>query len=262
MNYITKPERFLLKEEIKIIEDIAYFHNQYANFSNSVKNTFVMSDIHGMKNEFLKLLQYITKNKKSEEFQYPNRFVFLGDYVDRGPDSAGVIAIVRLLEELMPGGFVIPLRGNHEEMSIQELVEYGDLSGPTGRSFKSKGIMKFPNDVTDWLNNLPYYYEDEMHIYVHAGLQPGVPLNKQTNETMIWIREKFLLYNYDFGKHVFHGHTPNFGFERTPTRTNVDTGACFGGVMTACEVKQDQLYPTRAYYVDKNTSRFFELKDR
>jgi serine/threonine protein phosphatase 1 len=92
-----------------------------------------------------------------------------------------------------------------------------------------------PKDVLGWLAGLPTLWEDERRYYVHAGLVPGRAVAMQTDHDKLWIREPFLSTDYDFGKHVVHGHTPVM-FDRPDVRshrTNLDTGAVFGGPLTA-----------------------------
>ena len=91
-----------------------------------------------------------------------------------------------------------------------------------------------PADVLAWMDGLPTHFEDGQRIFVHAGLYPGLALAEHTDEIKLWIRGEFLQSGFDFGKHVVHGHTPNrSGPELMTNRTNLDTGAVFGGPLTA-----------------------------
>ena len=87
----------------------------------------------------------------------------------------------------------------------------------------------------DWIASLPTIHEDERRIYVHAGLRPGAPAYDSDEQTRLWVREPFLSADYDFGKHVVHGHTPlrTARPDERRHRTNLDTGAVFGGPLTA-----------------------------
>jgi serine/threonine protein phosphatase 1 len=83
--------------------------------------------------------------------------------------------------------------------------------------------------------DLPTSFEDERRYYVHARLAPGQPISRQTDHDKLWIREPFLNSRFNFGKHVVHGHTPVDGGKPDVqrNRTNIDTGAVFGGALTA-----------------------------
>jgi serine/threonine protein phosphatase 1 len=91
---------------------------------------------------------------------------------------------------------------------------------------------------------LPTWREDEARLFVHAGLRPGVPYDRQSDDDRLWIREGFLDVDYDFGKHVIHGHTPRLdGPDRRRFRTNIDTGAVYGGALTAAMFDEESLAP-------------------
>ena len=257
--FLTKPERFLDAETIKRVERIALVHGA----ENAVKaRTYAIGDIHGMKDYLLNLLEFITETQKTN-ILYPSRFVFMGDYVDRGPEVSEVIAVIRLLQELMPEGDVVALMGNHEAMFIEELEVNGCVrySKNTRDSFAKYGFRyKVPDDVVDWLKNLSYYYEDDKHYYVHAGFQPGVPIEKQDKETMIWIREQFLYSKFNFGKRVIHGHTPRLNnIEQTEYRTNLDCGGCFGGSLMAAEIRSDRDYPVGFFLYKEGEKSYFKI---
>ncbi|MFC4172052.1 metallophosphoesterase family protein [Microvirga sp. GCM10011540] len=199
--------------------------------------TYAIGDIHGRHDLLQRLLGKIREHAEGR----PHRLVFLGDYIDRGPDSAAVIATVRALQGGSPDR-VICLMGNHEDMLLKAI---GD---PTGTfwwvrnggdaalaSFGVRSPAAIPGDLLEWIGSLPTSFEDEKHYYVHAGLRPGRPFERQSDEDRLWIREPFLEVNYDFGKHVVHGHTP-LVTDRPDIRryrTNLDTGAVFRGVLTA-----------------------------
>lgn len=249
-NYITKPERFLDKETIQKVQLCGFLHSDCGSGEEPI--TYVIGDIHGMNEYLIKLLDYLTSVG-----HFPAKFVFTGDYVDRGPDSLAVIAIVRLLEEIMGDKMVIALKGNHEAMLLSELKRKGRIyQDPKSYGYtRTPGIIDRPDDdIVIWLKNLRYMYEDDLHYYVHAGFEPNIPINMQTSDTMLWIRDGFIKSDINFGKHVFHGHTPNFNFEQTKYRTNVDTGAVFGGAMIAAEVHKDKKLPLAIHYVLDNIS--------
>jgi serine/threonine protein phosphatase 1 len=206
--------------------------------------TYAIGDIHGCNNLLLALLEGIEDHAGGR----PYRLVFLGDYIDRGPDSAGVIQTVRQLQQQSPET-VICLRGNHEQLLVEAaddpnsvlpwLSNGGDM---TLRSFRAQGMDSPPAEVIEWAEQLPTFYEDERHYYVHAGLDPSRPLNDQTDHDRIWIRSPFVDADHDFGKYVVHGHTPLGGGlpDERPYRTNLDTAAVYGGALTAGLFTADQ----------------------
>jgi serine/threonine protein phosphatase 1 len=111
----------------------------------------------------------------------------------------------------------------------------GNGGDTTLASFGVSHPGDLPADVLSWIAGLPTLYEDEHRYFVHAGLHPDLSLSEQDDQTKLWIRDEFLLVDYDFGKHVVHGHTPSeTGYpEVRPYRTNLDTGAVFSGPLTA-----------------------------
>src|SRR3954470_12809768 len=107
---------------------------------------------------------------------------------------------------------------------------------PTARSVQQT--------LLQWAEGLPTVYEDAHRFYVHAGFRPGVPGPDPSEHVRLWIREPFLSRDYDFGKHVVHGHTPlrMAQPDQRPFRTNLDTGAVLGGALTAGVFTKDQAH--------------------
>lgn len=207
-----------------------------------MKKTFVIGDIHGCYQSLLSLLAKIDANPDQD------RLIFLGDYLDRGPDSKKVITKILDLKKKFP--YLITLSGNHEQMFLDFLhdrnpqyLKFGGQEtlvsyGLTSRF--SDGIEKLlPADHHSFLNNLLSYWEDENFIYVHAGLEPGIHLSRQSTQWLFWARENFLSSDYDFGKQVIFGHTQR----KTPllekNKIGIDTGAVYGGRLT-CLVLPDK----------------------
>jgi serine/threonine protein phosphatase 1 len=206
--------------------------------------TYAIGDIHGRHDLLQDLLGQIEEHAGGQ----PHKLVFLGDYIDRGPDSAAVVEAVRSLQD-RSGSEVVCLLGNHEAMLLAVLdrpdLAYwwiGNGGDATLQSYGAPSPREIPADVAAWLSGLPILHEDEQRYFVHAGLRPGRPIQDQTDEDRIWIREPFLDTDWDFGKHVVHGHTP-VRFPRPDVRafrTNLDTGAVFGGALTAGIFTSDQ----------------------
>jgi len=154
--------------------------------------TIVIGDIHGMAAKLENLLGQIdmwcAANAKAELRQ----LIFLGDYIDRGPDSRRVLQIVQRLQ----AEGAICLRGNHEELMLQATESERDLANflanggdATITSLRTPAAFQ---RAQEWVRALPTSHEDELRYYVHAGIRPGVPLDQQTAETKIWIRDAFV----------------------------------------------------------------------
>ncbi|MGU3538665.1 metallophosphoesterase family protein [Methylobacterium sp. A54F] len=199
--------------------------------------TYAIGDIHGC----CELLEALLERIQAHAGDRPHRLVFLGDYIDRGPDSAGVIRIVRRLHWSDPDR-VTCLMGNHESMLLASLQQPGAAThwlqnggAETLASFGLDAIEDFPGDVLDWIEELPTVHADARRWYVHAGFRPGAAVPDPDIHNRLWIRDPFLSGDHDFGRHVVHGHTPQSGGrpELRRYRTNLDTGAVYGGALTA-----------------------------
>jgi Calcineurin-like phosphoesterase len=212
--------------------------------------TAAIGDIHGMRDHLARLLSEIAAYAESQNWSGHPRLVFLGDYVDRGPASREV---VRLLRHLQDQGAVC-LRGNHEEM----MARCRSGAWPMSQFLANGGVAtlasyaEHPDDFDAdrrWMAALPTSYEDDLRIFVHAGLDPRRPLEAQDDETKLWIRDKFLRYGGAFPKYVVHGHTPvqYQGLEPAPeiktNRCDLDTGACYGGTLSAAFFDERQAAP-------------------
>lgn len=192
--------------------------------------TFAVGDIHGCAVQMNELIEAI-------EFAQPEgTIVFVGDYIDRGPDSRGVI------ERLMagprrPGWRWIMLKGNHEEMMVSACRVVGNptmwLVNGGEETLLSFGD-RVPDDVLDWANALPLYHQDEHRIYVHAGVDDTVPLAQHSEQILLWRRPAPGETGRYWGKHLVHGHTPSDENPHTDgNRTNIDSACVFGGTLTA-----------------------------
>jgi serine/threonine protein phosphatase 1 len=213
--------------------------------SSAAQRTYAIGDLHGR----LDLLQSAAKAIANHAGDTRFRVVFLGDYVDRGPDSRGVVNFLMGLQKLWP---VVCLKGNHEELMIQAVNDPG--SGALARWLANGGdatlrsydvdpeadlAEQLPRAHLRWLLSLPRTTGDQHRIYVHAGLLPGTPVHRQSERTCLWIRERFLQAGPgDFEAHIVHGHTPIWEGKPDPAepellehRTNLDTGAFATGVL-------------------------------
>lgn len=199
--------------------------------------TYAIGDVHGCLSQLQDLVQQCERDAGAER----SRFIFLGDYIDRGPDSGGVVEQLITLQQARPDQ-IICLMGNHEDMLLAALdhPDWADrwlLNGGI-RTLKSYGVTDpshLPKGHIDWLRRLPKSFDDGLRYFVHAGLHPERPLNEQHDFDLLWIRQPFLSGTRDFGKLIVHGHTPTAS--RSPelyfNRLNLDTGAVSGGPLTA-----------------------------
>ena len=169
----------------------------------------------------------------------PLRFVFLGDYVDRGPDSAGVVR--RLMERTSEGD--IALKGNHEDMLIAALSDKNedvrfwiDNGGyPTLVSYGIDPIdaRLIPKDHLDWMRRLPLCWDDGLRFYCHAGVDPTLPLSEQREKDLLWRRE-LVSPHVDLPRLIVHGHTSIDRYPVIwPNSVNLDTGCGMGGLLSA-----------------------------
>jgi serine/threonine protein phosphatase 1 len=193
-----------------------------------VSRYYAIGDVHGRFDLLSRALDEIGDLEAQDA-----RLVMLGDYVDRGPESREVV------DELMrrsSDARVVCLRGNHEDMMLSGLEDPGAavqwlLNGGEA-TLASYGGQAPPEEHLAWLSALPVAYETEHQFFVHAGVRPGVSLDAQKPEEMLWIRRPFLDSDADFGKHVVHGHTPAGEPELRANRSNLDTGAFHTGTLT------------------------------
>ncbi|MBM7559735.1 metallophosphoesterase family protein [Marinitoga litoralis] len=213
---------------------------------------WVISDIHGMYDRLLNLIQKIPENDK---------IIFLGDYIDRGPDSKLVLDLLFQLKDR-----AIFLKGNHEDMMIDYLENNGKyLEGIWFRNGGLHTLKSFNNNVEDkyidFLKSLKLYHIEEIegvkYLFVHAGVRYGITLEDQSERDLLWIRSEFYMQNYKYDDYiVIHGHTPTsyisgeynvyFHMMNNIYNTNnikdeldnlisidIDTGCVYGGKLTA-----------------------------
>jgi serine/threonine protein phosphatase 1 len=214
------------------------------------RRIYAIGDIHGCDARMAMLHERIAEDLARRPVPAP-LLLHIGDYVDRGPDSAGVVA--RLLRgspiDHVP---VLNLMGNHEQTMLDALA--GDRAAGTdwlyqgGRSaLESYGADPdaprehwadaVPAAHLDFLRRLAMRHQEGGYLFVHAGIRPGIPLHTQATEDLLRIRQPFLYTDQSFGVVVVHGHTPVFSPVVCANRIGIDTGAVFGGPLT-CAVLQ------------------------
>jgi serine/threonine protein phosphatase 1 len=219
---------------------------------------FAIGDIHGCLSPLRLLVERLPAGEP---------LVFLGDYIDRGPHSAGVIRYLRRLAKDRPCRF---LKGNHEDLMQTAIAEPDAigawLANGGGATLKSYGLdsrewasapdrAAFLGQDRAFFDALELYVEDERSIFVHAGVDPHEPdLTKQKPRVLLWIREPFFrnaaLWK---GKQVFFGHTPTRSMGLPPGEIfqarrlyGIDTGCVYGGVLTAIDTRTHELFQERS----------------
>ncbi len=217
-------------------------------------SVIAIGDIHGR----LDLLEPLLQRIERRAALLPGArhiVVSLGDLIDRGPDSAGVIE--RLMEGVK-GSELVVLKGNHEDALLGFLDDkpigdawrsffgadaflqsYGIASRQNFRVEKEAGklredlIAAMPQAHIDFLRDLKTSYTIGDYFFVHAGVRPGVRLEEQEERDLVWIRDEFLHSKQRFEKKIVHGHTPVRQPDFNRNRINLDTKAYASGRLTA-----------------------------
>ncbi|PLY02925.1 MAG: serine/threonine protein phosphatase [Desulfuromonas sp.] len=204
-----------------------------------------IGDIHGCFDLLQKLLTDVAPGPEDQ-------LVFLGDYIDRGPASRQVIECLLDLQRQFPE--TVFLRGNHEQMLLDFLA--GDdhlmflLNGgnATLESYQSTDNSKpvIPPDHLSFFNNLKNSYIHGDYIFVHAGLRPGVPISNQDEYDMLWIRGEFINSDYDWGKTVVFGHSPQPEVLLRDNMVGLDTGAVYNNRLSCCDLLTRNIWQASA----------------
>lgn len=209
---------------------------------------FAIGDIHG---EFYKLREIIKKLPLSKT----SLLVFLGDYTDRGEHSFEVINYLITLGKQYNCIF---LKGNHEGMfmdfmcGINEIFFVTNGGSDTIQSYKDNGYdihyntcyteRHMPKDHIKFYQNLKNYYQTKDYIFIHAGLLDNVPLEKQPEDILLWTRYEFIRSDFDWGKKVIFGHTPNKEILKMHNKICIDTGAYFEDGKLTCVILPEERF--------------------
>ena len=221
---------------------------------------YAVGDIHGHLDALRPLIGELRDDlARSRPAERP-LLVFVGDYVDRGPDSRGVIDAILALEA-RGDCEVVALKGNHEDALLRFLSDSGfgpnwlrNWGETTLRSYgvtppapgheaaetarvQGELLAAIPAAHRAFLARLAMSVSVGDYLFVHAGVRPGVALAAQDEQDLMWIRYEFLESDADFGKVVVHGHTPTDRPELKPNRIGIDTGVYFSGVLTAVRLE-------------------------
>lgn len=217
------------------------------------RRVYAIGDIHGRNDLLRQLLDKIIKDD-AERGAVQSEIIFLGDLVDRGPDSAGVIDTA--MQAKADLGNVRFLMGNHEEVYLsatkgdEKAVRFFNRIGGRETILSYAITMKeyIELDMTQLAQRIPELFpqihidfiagfEDQIIIgdyaFVHAGIRPGVPLSEQRQKDLRWIREEFLSAKEAHEKIIVYGHTINDEVIETGTRIGIDTGAYYSEKLTA-----------------------------
>ncbi len=217
---------------------------------------YAIGDVHGCLDRLVSLHWAITADLAARPIA-ESVLVHLGDYVDRGPDSAGVIW-------LLTGAVAPPvtrrveLMGNHETMMIEALSgdnpraaeAWLDNGGATtlesyhvpATASPAEWTQKVPLAHRQWLKTRAMLHVEDGYLFVHAGIRPGRPLARQRPEDMLWIRDTFLNSRERHPLIVVHGHTPSQGPDIQANRIGIDTGAVMGGSLTCLVLERDRMH--------------------
>jgi serine/threonine protein phosphatase 1 len=212
---------------------------------------YAVGDVHGRLDLFEVLIDAIERDDL-EASDLEATVVLLGDLVDRGPDSAGVVDRARAWQAERR---VHLLAGNHEEMFLHSLEDVGVLrhflrhggrqtalsygiprdeyDRATMEDVQAMLLAAVPNEHRRFLNKARNYHVAGDYLFVHAGIAPDVPLEEQQDHHLRWIREPFLDHTEPHAHFVVHGHTITDGIDERPNRIGIDTGAYQSGRLTA-----------------------------
>lgn len=184
---------------------------------------FAFSDVHGSYDEMMGLYKQLPINPKKDQL------IVLGDFIDRGPDTKKVVEQLMAWKKKYPHWQI--LYGNHEDLMLDTLMYNGRIYDsfdlwyqqggretfysyiPDELSNYEKAIIQIkeaiPQEHLEWIAALPRFYQTDKYIFVHGGVKPGKTVEETETQDVLWIRDEFIYSDYDWGKKVIFGHTPN-----------------------------------------------------
>jgi serine/threonine protein phosphatase 1 len=213
-----------------------------------------IGDIHGRLDLLDTLLNRIAEDDHARGSGLETHYIFLGDLIDRGPDSCAVVE--RLLHFSQSGARARFLMGNHEQVFLralsgdrsalrflvriggrETLLSYGigeeDYRALDFDALAQLAVEKVPATHLEFLGGFEDWIELGDYLFVHAGIRPGVALEEQAQSDLCWIREEFLSHRESFGRIVVHGHSITEDIDIRANRIGIDTGAFASGRLTA-----------------------------
>jgi serine/threonine protein phosphatase 1 len=217
------------------------------------QRVYAIGDIHGRADLLDRLLKQIEEHAQQNP-STQKTLVLLGDYIDRGKDSKAVLSRLESLN--WPGWKLVFLRGNHDQAVLDFLADANFYRAwkhfGAAATLLSYGVMpprferetefakardelasSLPRSHVEFLQKLELSYTQGDYYFCHAGVRPGISLEDQVAEDLLWIRDEFLYYRHSLGKMVVHGHTPAAKPTKTQHRIGVDTGAHATNCLTA-----------------------------
>ncbi len=216
---------------------------------------YVIGDVHGCLTQLASLHGMVASDLALRPIQ-DSVLVHLGDYIDRGPGSAGVVAL--LSEDVTPPvGRRADLCGNHEAMMCAALSEDlraadawlmngGDATlasyGVSSDALPTQWAEAIPSAHRQWIASRALTHKEGGYLFVHAGIRPGRKLHRQTDEDLLWIREPFLSSQDRHPLVIVHGHTPSPVPVVRNNRIGIDTGAFMGGLLTCLVLEEDRMH--------------------
>jgi serine/threonine protein phosphatase 1 len=221
------------------------------------RRIYAVGDIHGRADLLSELFMRIDDDLKARP-TIDSVQVFLGDYIDRGPNSRQVIELLIARRRRN----ALFLKGNHEDCALRflsdptvlaawqsiggvhTLLSYGVMptrgDDPESQHQVSTALRRaMPDSHRRFLEGLVLSFACGNFFFVHAGARPGIPLQRQSQRDLLWIRDDFLLHEEDFGMVVVHGHTPTYKPDIRSNRINIDTGAYATGRLTCLVLEGD-----------------------
>ena len=223
---------------------------------------YAVGDIHGRADLLVRLQRMIAEDAQKANSR-DNALIYLGDYLDRGP------LVNDTLDHVISGlngGFEITwLRGNHEQLlldfldnpsilpiwldlgGLTTLMSYGvypghsDISPQRAAVLRDALVANMPEEHLHFLRSLSLYLHLGDYLFVHAGLRPRVPLERQTPDDLLWIREEFIAEHHGFDLKVVHGHTIEKRPDHHHHRLGIDTGAYATGILTCAVFEEDRV---------------------
>jgi serine/threonine protein phosphatase 1 len=217
---------------------------------------YAIGDIHGRRDLLDRLITLIEADLV--DYKGESRLVFLGDYIDRGPDSKGVLErMMGPLPGTLPPVFLL---GNHEESflafftdisvgngwlthgGLNTLLSYGIpfKGGSPTLQLQSDIVANFPETHRNFLAGMPTWFICGDYYFVHAGVNPTIPLDQQSDGDRLWIRHGFMSWKTPLEKMIVHGHTISDTVDVHAYRIGVDTGAYASGRLTALVLEGPQ----------------------